>query len=247
MATWYLEMEETLERLQQRLLDAPGDVRERWTQDWSRYRLASELGIEGVTLADDDIERALGGSSGRDYVDGRHLAHIRAIHGVVVSVSAAAASLAGPPSPELWEDFAGRLAGEGGAARRTSDGATEQYKHDTVPPGEIPTATAAFFELLAEAFYTRPPLQLAVEAHHRYARLWPWETGSGILARAIAAVVLEAQGFPAPVIPASMRQAYYQSLHYDIRRLTEVSAEAWKQQASLLDRFLLRGDAPPDR
>lgn len=244
MATWHLEIDENLDRVRELELASPAEVQERWRKELGLHHLVQELGLEGITHGADDVERALSGSQGRDWVDGRHLAHVRSVDRALREAAALAASLTASPSAPQFITLAETLQdGEELVARR-SDGATEQYKHDTVPPRAIPEEQERLFKWLEEHFYTRPPLLLAVEAHHRHARLWPWETGSGIISRLLANVVLQAHGYPPAVIPVGMRQPYYQSLHYDIRRLEEVSAQAWVEHISRADRFFSGADEP---
>lgn len=234
---WHVDIEVALDEAAARLAASTPDVRARWEATLARHWLVQELGLEGISLADDDVDRALSGSQGRDYVDGVHLKRIRAVHGVLQEASARALQLDRAPDAGLLAPLAAALSLDGPATVRRSDGATEQYKHETVPPDRIEAETAALFGWLDQNFYTRPPLALALEAHHRYARVWPWELGSGLIGRVLGAIVQQAHGYPPLVIPVSMRQAYYQALHYDIRRLEAVAEEAWREQLGLLDRF----------
>jgi Fic family protein len=137
------------------------------------------------------------------------------------------------------------LAGEQVAQRyRTDDGATEQYKHDVIPPARIHDELDAICREIEVRADRMHPLQLAALVHHRLTRCWPFEERSGIVARMVANRILIGHGYPPVVFPAHDRQRYYHALHYDITRLHDLMIEDIEIQLALRERVVRHHCAP---
>jgi Fic family protein len=82
------------------------------------------------------------------------------------------------------------------------------------------------------------PIDLAIQVHHRFVKIWPFEKHSAAVARLLANQVLLANGYPAVIIPSYERQRYYHALHYDVSRSRELFVEGLAEQAQIRFREL---------
>lgn len=236
---WYLDQEAAIDAQVEREAEASPEQRAALEERYALSLLYHELILEGHAVEADAIERALSGSEGRDFVDGRKLDTIRSFHAAL----GAAAELR-PRAQEIGlaelERLAGLACGEGVLELRTTDGATEQYKHDVVAPAEVPDTLRALVTDVRERFYTEHPLALALDTHHRMTRIWPWTSASAFVARLWSNTLLEAHGYFPLIFSAGHRHTYYLALHYDPRRLQRLTVEAIAEALEVRERFLRR-------
>lgn len=202
----------------------------------------NDLHIEGVPLTREELERALQGLEGLDHCDRECMSRVRRMDRVVRVLRQHAQEGRTLTLDDL-RDYASLLLGEE-PEPRTQEGATEAYKHDVVPAEEAVAASERALETLAARFHEEHPLELAFDLHEALCKAWPFQQGSAAVARLAMNETLLAHGYPPLILPASARQAYYQALHHDIRRFTELALDTLERQLDLREKVFSRSAAP---
>lgn len=233
----YIQFDERLDAVQFAELRAPKSVQKRFRNNFLLSWLYHELSVEGVVLHQSDLERAMAGRDGRDYCDGELLKAIRRYREALRRLSAAAAQRE-PVSRSLIFEYQAVLSGrQGRNAVRSEDGPTEQYKHSVLPADEIDDALRALVADVREQSERLHPIELAVQTHYRFVKIWPFEEHSAAVARLVANQILYSNGYPPAILCAHDRQRYYHALHYDMTRLHDLVMESLRGQIELRERL----------
>jgi Fic family protein len=211
------------------------EFNERYLMSWVYH----ELGLEGCVLSAADIQRAFGGSEGRDYCDGEALKRVRRYRNAIRRLKLASSRRETITRGTLLEYQAILCGHQSRNAIRLDEGATEQYKHDVVDPAELEEALRQVIGHIQQNTYLQHPIELAVETHFRIIKLWPFVEHSAAVARLVANQILFTNGYPPALIHAEDRQQYYHCLHYDIRRLRGLVMEALSGQIGMRERLFL--------
>lgn len=224
------ELDDLLDASNEALLSTSALRRREWGHRVQQAWLFHELQLEGVALVPDDIARSLGGEDGADWCDRMLLEQIRRGAELLSTVrhQGLEESELTVPLLECWHmAFCGTDCPPG---YRTTEGATENYKHEVVAAAQIATALE---EALARAMASRDdghPVEVASRLLFELMRVWPWGTWSALLARLSASVVLVAGGYPPLIIPAGERSNYYQAMHYDAKRMDALVYRCLREQ-----------------
>jgi Fic family protein len=238
MERCYLKLDEQLDQLIGVEWNAPETRRkamhDRLTKGWVYH----ELAVEGFGMDAESLDRALAGEVGGPYMERtafERARRFRAAYHRMREVGASAEPLNRGQALAYLGWLTGRV--EAGALRREA-GATEQFKHEVVAPEEIEKALSMMFteaELMGARIH---PIDLAVQVHHRFVKIWPFEKHSAAVGRLLANQVLLSNGYPAVIIPSYERQRYYHSLHYDVSRSRELFVEGLTEQVQIRFREL---------
>ncbi len=231
----YIEFDERVDAQLALEKRARKGLRRRFDTQFQRSRLYHELHLEGVAVAQDDVERALKGKEGTDYCDGVLLDRVRCFDAAWRRMEEAPDA---PLTMEVLKEYHTLLNGaEDEKCLRNSAGATEQYKHEVVDPEGIAASVEEALALVEKNSHTRHPIEAAIDLHFALIRAWPFDTWSAAIARLAAnRVLLRNEIFPV-IIAADLRQQYYQAMHYDHTRLRDLYIEALQSQLDLRERF----------
>ena len=233
----YIRLDDRLDAVQLAELRAPDHAQRDFQKKFLMSWVYHELSLEGAVVEANDLVRAFEGSEGRDYCDGELLKRARRFRDAVRRLRRGAGQRARITRGTLMEYQAILCGHQAGNAIRTESGATEQYKHDVIEPEAIDDELRALLADIEHRIYTTHPVQLAIEAHYRLTRIWPFEEHSGAVARLVSNQILQTHGYPPALIHAHDRQRYYHALHYDVRRLRTLVMESLRDQIATRERL----------
>lgn len=238
----YIRFDERLDAVQFAELRASTDLQRTFRRRFLLSWLYHELSLEGVVLTHSDLERAMEGRTGRDYCDDEMLKCVRRYREALRRLSTAAANRE-RISRGLVLEYQAILSGrQGRNAMRSDDGPTEQYKHEVMPAAQVEDALKGLLTDVREQSERLHPIELAVQTHYRFVKIWPFEAHSAAVARLVANQILYSNGYPPAILHANDRQKYYHCLHYDITRLHGLVMESLRGQLELRERlFCKRG------
>ena len=231
-----VQMDDRVLALEQARADAPARVRSQFDDRFMQCVLYHELSLEGVVLTEYDLKRALQGLSGLDYCDNELLKTVRRYYKAVGRLHQAVLNRE-PVSLRLLLHYQEILkADKRGSIFRTEEGATGNYKHDTTMPADVEAEFNALLDFVNQGMVTMHPVELSVEVHYRFVKLWPFDENSALLARLVSNQVLLSAGYPPTLIHAHDRQKYYHAFHYDISRIRELLLESIEGQFEFRER-----------
>jgi Fic family protein len=238
MERCYLKLDEQLDQLIGVEWSSPASRREAMHERLTKGWVYHELAVEGFGIDAASLERALKGEVGGAHLERTAFERARRFRAAYQRMREVGAS-AEPLNRGQALAYLGWLTGrvEAGAMRKEA-GATEQFKHEVVAPEQIDKALGMMFaeaDLMSSRLH---PIDLAVQVHHRFVKIWPFEKHSAAVARLLANQVLLANGYPAVIIPSYERQRYYHALHYDVSRSRELFVEGLAEQAQIRFREL---------
>jgi hypothetical protein len=232
----YIRIDDRLDAVQFAQLRAPEWVQQDFHEKFMMSWIYHELGLEGVILGPDELRRALSGCEGLHYTDSELLRRIRRYRDAVRRLRLASARRDRITRGTLLEYQAILCGHQSGDPIRKDPGATEQYKHDVVLPEEIEPALKAVLAEIRHKSLTTHPIELAIDAHYKLVKIWPFEEHSAAVARLVANQILYTHGYPPALIHAHDRQRYYHALHYDSSRLHDLVMEALRAQLETRER-----------
>lgn len=217
----YVDLDARLDDVQDRFWALNADRRAEWAQREHTAWLYHELHLEGVSARPSDIARALQGEEGADYCDRVLLDQIRRTDALLHHVRTEAQQET-PLTLATMRRWVAMLQGQQtDVVFRTKDGATEQYKHDVVPPGEIVSSLEDLFES-TEKENAGHALEIAFEMLYSIGKIWPFPQWSGTCARLAASHVLVASAYPPLILPVRERMTYYQAYHHEPTRMKDL-------------------------
>jgi Fic family protein len=117
------------------------------------------------------------------------------------------------------------------------------YFHEIAPPAQIEPGLQKVLDYLKEKHdHDLHPIELAANVHHRYMRVFPFTTHSGILGRLLLNFVLIRSGNIPVIMHASDRQRYYEALRGSERDFRGFIAEAMENSVDNALRFFAQQD-----
>lgn len=233
----FVEMDELLDRVNARYFASSEDIQARWQFLLSSVWLYHELQLEGVAALPTDLERAFDGAEGADYCDRVLLDQIRRGRDLLAEIHQAGVADE-PLSLARLSYWQREISGQEEAVFRHVEGATEQYKHETVPVSEVFAASESALSAVDANKGGQHPLRVAMDVLYDLGKAWPFMTWSGATARWTASYVLLSGGYPPLVIPARERLTFYQAYHYDPTRLEHLVLRCVEGQLRLQEQFL---------
>lgn len=225
----FAQTDERLDEANSAYFDAPEALRAAWSTAHTAAWTFHELQLEGLSVRGDDMERALRGESGVDYCDDVLLQQIRRTHALLLDVQKIGEEERSLSLPMLSE-WQARLRGEDDAPLRSTEGATEHYKHDVSLPGAIIDEASALFRQTQRRRGDDHAIPVANDLLYGLMKIWPYPTWSGMVARLAASAVLMGSGYPPVVFPWRDRVNVYQAMHYDPSRMETLMIDCLQRQ-----------------
>ena len=235
----YIRLDDRLDAVQAAQFRAPDFVQREFGDKFLMSWLYHELSLEGVILTANDIQRALEGREGRDFCDGELLKRVRRYHDAIRRLKTASLKREKLRRGTLMEYQAILCGHQPRDPVRQDSGATEAYKHDVIEPEDIEPAMRNLVARVNRDIYSRHPIDVAIDAHYRLVKIWPFEEHSAAVARLVANQILFTNGYPPALIHAHDRQQYYHALNYDVRRLQSLVMNALEGQIGLRERVFV--------
>lgn len=240
----YIQLDDRLDaalNLERRASDSTRrDFRQRYLLGWIYH----ELGLEGIPLNEQDLRRALAGHDGDDYCEGVAFDSIRRMRDTIGMLTERAFKRSSINVATIL-DYHRSLTGlTGHDIWRSDEGATEQYKHDTIDANHIVSELEKLCVDIQRWTNMRHPLDIAIHAHYRLTHIWPFQRFSAAVARMVSNEILLTHGYPPALLHLHDRQRYYHAMHYDVSRLQELVVESLNDQISLRERVFALRSAP---
>ena len=240
----YIQLDDRLDAaltLERRAFDSTRrDFRQRYLLGWIYH----ELGLEGIPLSEQDLRRALAGHDGDHYREGVAFNSIRRMRDTIVMLTDRAFKRGVITVDTILAYHRSLTALEGNSIWRTDEGATEQYKHDTIDASRIHVELEKLCADIQRWTGLRHPLEIAIQTHYRLTHIWPFERFSAAVARMISNEILLTHGYPPALLHLHDRQRYYHAMHYDVSRLQELVLESLNDQIALRERVFAPRSAP---
>ena len=243
----YVNLDALLDEASEAELAASPETRAHLDEAATRSWIFHDLQLEGVSLTQDDLDRAFSGVEGADYCDRVLLDQIRRYRALTAQLRADARAGRIEWTLGTLLGWRAQLDPEGrDQGLRAEDGPTEQYKHEVLPAAGIEPALAALLQQLRADPVGEHPVQTAIHAQFELLRIWPFRTWSALVARLVSDALLLAQGYPPLIVPVHERHAYYSALHYERSRFDALLVACMEEQARA--RLRLAGQVhEPDR
>lgn|SRR5690554_3431495 len=214
----FVEVDELLDQVNARFYAEDEARRQEWYAGEATAWLYHELQLEGVPVHKGDLPRAAAEEEGADYCDRVLLAQIRRGADLLVDVRSRAEDEE-PLRMGVLSQWQQQLSGEDEVQVRTTEGATEHYKHDVAPAREAIAEASRVLASAEEIRHTEHPLRVASELVYGLGKAWPFTTWSAACARLAASSALIGRGYPPLIVPVRERANFYLAYHYDPSRL----------------------------
>lgn len=203
-----------------------------WEAFDARLRLSwlyHDQALEGVALAEDDVNRALRGESGRHWSDNVLLKQIRQTwHAIGVVQSRAPQGRRALELDDL-KLYHALLLPEGdpvGGRYRKEDVPPTHYNHEVTRTPSISYRLRKLVEQLGGEYANMHPLRAAALIHHEFMSIWPFDERTGTAGRLLMNDWLMTSGYPPAIIPSLQRQEYFDALATSPQATLEVLLES---------------------
>jgi Fic family protein len=243
-AKGYFALDEKSADLRQ-FFEAHPDVAETFERTYLITWLYHENALDGVVLTEEEIRLALEQHTVADPSTMNVLHLVRAHRKALARIEEEARAKRGKISVELAEELY-RIFLEGGrptpkekAIWRKEIPLHRTYLHDLMEPEEIEKALQKWAKKLASAeFKEQHPIQQAAAAHWHFMQIFPFAEHNGRIGRLIQTYYLLRAGYLAPVMHATTRQAYYQSLRHSPSVLRDLLARSMEESLESCIRYV---------
>lgn len=207
--------------------------------------LYHENALDGLVLTEEEISLALEHHVVADPSSMGVIGLVRAHRKALARIEREAQSKRGKLTVELLEELyrlflqSGRPTAKEKAIWRQEIPLHRTYLHDLLAPEEIQGALEKWGKRLGSAeFKEKHPVQKAAAAHWHFMQVFPFAEHNGRLGRLVQAFYLLRAGFRLPVIHATSRQAYYQSLRNSTASLASLLARSMEDSLESSLRFV---------
>lgn len=226
-------------------LDAHPEIAASFEPTYLITWLYHENALDGLVLTEGEIRMALEQHVVADPSTMHLLRHIRAHRKALARIEEEARARRGKITVELTEALY-RIFLEGGrptekekAIWRREIPLHRTYLHDLMEPEEIEKALPKWLKLLGAAeFRELHPVHQAATAHWEFMQIFPFAEHNGRIGRLVQTYYLLRAGYLAPVMHATNRQAYYQSLRHSPEALAELLARAMEESLDSCLRYV---------
>ncbi|HLV60901.1 MAG TPA: Fic family protein [Fredinandcohnia sp.] len=229
----------------QAYLEADPDVADTFRRTYLISWIYHENALDGLVLTDEEISVALEQQVAAEPSSQNVLGLIRAHRKALDRIEAEARSRRGKITVELLEEIyrwlieSGRPTPKEKAIWRQEIPLHRTYLHDLADPKDIRKGLEQWQESLASGeFRELHPVEQAATAHWEFMQVFPFAEHNGRIGRLIQAFYLLRAGHMAPVMHATTRQAYYQSLRHSPESLTSLLARAMEDAMENCRRYL---------
>lgn len=207
--------------------------------------LYHENALDGLVLTEEEIELALEHHVVADPSIMSVIGLVRAHRKALARIESEAKSRRGKITVELLEELyhgfleGGRPTAKEKAVWRQEIPLHRTYLHDLLPPEEIQPALEKWVRRLSSGnFKEKHPVLKAASAHWHFMQIFPFAEHNGRIGRLIQAFYLMRAGFRVPVMHATSRQAYYQSLRKSSESLAKLLAQSMEASLENCLRYL---------
>lgn len=214
-------------------LESQPELAEAFQKTYLITWLYHENALDGLVLSDEEIAQALDQQVVADPSSMNVLGLVRAHRKALETIEAEAQARRGKITLELLESiYRSFLAGSRPTAKEKAIWRQEiplhrTYLHNLLEPEEIDEALAGWLRRLGSGeFRELHPLQQAASAHWHFMQIFPFAEHNGRVGRLVQTFYLLRAGYFVPVMHATKRQAYYQSLRASPSSLAQLLARS---------------------
>lgn len=229
----------------QAYLEADPDVADTFRRTYLISWIYHENALDGLVLTDEEISVALEQQVAAEPSSQNVLGLIRAHRKALDRIEAEARSRRGKITVELLEEIyrwlieSGRPTPKEKAIWRQEIPLHRTYLHDLMEPKGIQEGLEKWIRRLGSAeFREKHPIQQAASAHWHFMQVFPFAEHNGRIGRLVQAFYLLRAGHFAPVMHATSRQAYYQSLRNSSASLASLLARSVEDAMENCIRYL---------
>ncbi len=197
-------------------------LRTRSPRQWSAFEerlrlswLYHDQAMEGISLQEDDVHRALRGEPGRHWSDGVLLRQIRATWEAIGAILRRPHSQRLTLELEELKSYHALLLPDGDPAAgryRKDETPPTHYNHEITRTPSISYRLRKLVEQLNGEYAAMHPLKAAAHIHHDFMTIWAFDERSGTAGRLLLNDWLLSAGYPVAIIPAVLRQEYFDAL-----------------------------------
>lgn len=216
-----------------------GDDREAFLEHVTRHWLFHDRALEGVVLEEQDIDQALSGKPGRNYVDNQQKTQIRRLKESIQFIRDEARERR-ELSVDWLRDLHRRMCDEEDDAagawreRNTSPGV---YNLDIVESQDLPGALEEVVDEYHDSIDTTHPIPAASNAHWEFMRAFPFDEKTGVVGRLMLNFLLLRADYPPTMIHQQERHSYFQALRGHRRELVPVVIDGMEWTIQAAERF----------
>lgn len=213
---------------------------------WQRFLAKVELSwlyhdyaMDGLSLSQEDIARALSQDTPRHHCDAQFLSTIRQVVGGIrftIENAARGADL----SLEDVKKFHAVLVEPGascGGRYRKSEGPMVPYLHTITRTPSISYRLRKLVEAMDGEYREMPPVKAAALIHYDFMSIWPFDMRSSTAGRLLMNHWLMSHGYPPAIIHAKDRQAYFHALDGRPEELIQLVSDSVSATLECADAF----------
>lgn len=226
-------------------LESHPEIAETFHKTYLITWLYHENALDGLVLTDEEISLALEHHVVADPSTMSVLGLVRAHRKALERIEAEARSRRRKITIDLLEEIyrwlieAGRPTPKEKAIWRQEIPLHRTYLHDLMEPKGIQEGLEKWIRRLGSAeFREKHPIQQAASAHWHFMQVFPFAEHNGRIGRLVQAFYLLRAGHFAPVMHATSRQAYYQSLRNSSASLASLLARSVEDAMENCIRYL---------
>ena len=240
-------VEERTASLEERLKDAPDDVRDKYRRDLDMSWIAHDSALEGVVYTVNELAAAIGpgdpaipfDSSAQPAVE-----EIRRHREALNFVREQATKRRVPLTLDTVKKIYTVLHPEEGDIKtvkyRKDIPQHRLYFHEYAAPDKIAYKLRQIVDWVndPETKRTRSPVRLAARAHYEILRIFPFANDSGKVARLVMNLLLLRSGYSPAIIHSTERQRYYEALKGSSGTMYAIVQDAIENSLASIEKLL---------
>jgi Fic family protein len=240
-------LEERTASLEERMKDAPPDVRDKYRRDLDMSWIAHDSALEGVVYTMAELRTAIGASEDHVALDSSMqpvIEEIRRHREALDFVRDYALKRRSPITVDVVKNIYVVLHPEEGDVKtvkyRKDIPQHRLYFHEYAPPDKIAYKLRQVLDWVndPETRRTRTPVRLAARAHYDLLRVFPFASDSGKVARLFMNLLLLRSGYPPAIIHSTERQRYYEALKGSSATMHSIVQDAIENSLSSIEKLL---------
>jgi Fic family protein len=216
-----------------------GDARDQFFDELTRTWLFHDRALEGVVLEEGDIEQALAGKPGRNFVDNQQKVQIRRLRDAIDFIRREARERR-ELSIEWIRDLHRRMCDDDEEAagawreRNTSPGV---YNLNIVEADELPGALEDVLATYRDESETMHAIPAAAQIHWDFMRAFPFDDRTGVVGRLLLNFMLMREDYPPALFHQQERHSYFQALRAHRHDLVPVVIDGIEWTIEAADEF----------
>ncbi|MDX9720907.1 MAG: Fic family protein [Myxococcota bacterium] len=218
----------------------PAEQLRQWQEHVRMSWVYLDHALEGVVLSEAEFVRGIGNEAGKDCCEQALLDSVSRLYGAFEQVSDAA-SLKQPIALETlkWVHVLCAPSDENAGRYRKVEAPLGAYMQNCAPVKAISYRLRKLVELIESELSSLHPIQAATLVHYEFMSIFPFDKLTGRAGRLLLSYWLMREGYPALLVPATMRADYYNALCSDgAGDLLEVVSRAMEHSLELGLRML---------